>query len=316
MSTPPTNKEGQSSPAFWYQLSTDSSQPPSVPPAISAPSLALWSRKLALQSEELAGLIQSSSTKLSSHQEQLQDLLKSCKVDVADAKKEIDATGKRRDNESTCSVSTLISYTRTYIPPAVDSHLIIIRRLSQTISDVISALEAKLSVLDTLHTLHKKLQSHDLLFRELAAGQEHLLHTQQKLSTAQETIAAKQESQMKDILRVLDQIEVRQSKAQDQACARGVAVAPGEDIAVKDSQPPLKSKRQRRLLSDEEIAREFSPGVGYRPLSMELLPFVETREITPVDRAADAGGATGLERPLKRKLLNTMDIAQFNDDDL
>lgn len=186
---------------------------------------------------------------------------------------------------------SLLTYTR-----AVDSHLIIIRRLSQTISDVTSALEAKLSVLDTLHTLHKKLQSHDLLFRELAAGQEHLLYVQQKLSAAQEAMAAKQGAQMKNVLRVLDQIQAPQVAA--------------EVIVVKDSQPqpqPLKSKRQRRLLSDEEMAGEYS--AGYRQLSVELLPFVEAREV-------DAGtGAVGLERPPKRKLLSTMDLAQFAADD-
>lgn len=189
----------------------------------------------------------------------------------------------------------LLTYTR-----AVDSHLIIIRRLSQTISDVTSALEAKLSVLDTLHTLHKKLQSHDLLFRELAAGQEHLLYVQQKLSAAQEAMAAKQGAQMKDVLRVLDQIQAPQVAA--------------EVIAVKDSQPqpqpqPLKSKRQRRLLSDEEMAGEYSAGAGYRQLSVELLPFVEAKEVDTVT------GAVGLERPPKRKLLNTMDLAQFAADD-
>lgn len=301
MSASPPNKDGQSGASFWYQLSTDSSssQSPSVPPAISAPSLALWSRKLALQSEELAGLIQASSTKLSSHQEQLQDLLGSCKADVADAKKELEAISKRRDNESTCVClfvwSTILTYLLTYTP-AVDSHLIIIRRLSQTISDVTSALEAKLSVLDTLHTLHKKLQSHDLLFRELAAGQEHLLYVQQKLSAAQEAMAAKQGAQMKDVLRVLDQIQAPQVAA--------------EVIAVKDSQPqPLKSKRQRRLLSDEEMAGEYSAGAGYRQLSVELLPFVEAKEVDTVT------GAVGLERPPKRKLLSTMDLAQFAADD-
>lgn len=122
-STP--NKDGQSGASFWYQLSTDSSsQSPSVPPAVSAPSLALWSRKLALQSEELAGLIQASSTKLSSHQEHLQDLLGSCKADVAAAKKELEATSKRRDNESTyvcvCVWSTILQlslHTRSRQPP-------------------------------------------------------------------------------------------------------------------------------------------------------------------------------------------------------
>lgn len=74
-----------------------------MPPAVSVPSLALWSRKLALQSEELAGLIQSSSMKLLSHQEQLQGLLNSCKTDIAIAKEEIEASAKIRDHEGTYS---------------------------------------------------------------------------------------------------------------------------------------------------------------------------------------------------------------------
>lgn len=131
-----------------------------------------------------------------------------------------------------------------------------------------------------------------MLFRELAAGQEHLLYVQQKLSAAQEATAAKQGAQMKDVLRVLGQIQA----------AAAPHIAAGES-AVKDSQPPMKSKRQRRLLSDEEMAGE---GAGYRQLSVELLPFVEARE-------ADA--AVGLERPPKRKLLSTMDLAQFAADD-
>lgn len=301
---------------------------------MSAPSLALWSRKLALQSEELAALIQSSSKDLHSHQEQLQELLKSCKVDVADAKKEAEVTAKKRDNESTCSAFHSLYYLAVELKlPVVDSHLIIIRRLSMTISDVINALDAKLSVLDTLHTLHKKLQAHDLLFRELAAGQEHLLYTQEKLSTTHEKMAAKQESQMKDILRVLDRIERDQGRiSQSQALAYGhnvVAASPvaGEEIAVKDSQPqlvPSKSKRQRCLLSDEEMLEEFSPVSGHRQLSLELLPFENSKRIkeaTAVERNergfADAGaGSMGSERPPKRKLLNTMDFAQFDADDL
>lgn len=205
--------------------------------------------------------------------------------------------------------------------PVVDSHLIIIRRLSQTISDVINALDAKLSVLDTLHTLHKKLQAHDLLFRDLTAGQEHLLHTQEQLSTAHEEMAAKQESQMKDILRVLDRIEKDQGRVpQTQGSTHGHNVVPAfaEEVTVKDSQPqpaPPRSKRQRRLLSDEEMLEEFSPISGHRQLSLELLPFESVKRIK--ETTADAGaGSMGLERPPKRKLLNTMDLAQFTADDL
>lgn len=137
---------------------------------------------------------------------------------------------------------------------------------------------------------------------------------------------------MRDILRVLDRIEKGQGRIpQTQGLAYGhnVVAAPpvaGEEITVKDSQPqlvPSKSKRQRRLLSDEEMLEEFSPISGHRQLSVELLPFENVKRIkeaTAVERnergVADAGaGSMGSERPPKRKLLNTMDLAQFNADD-
>lgn len=75
---------------------------------MSVPSLALWSRKIALQSEGLAALVQSSSAKLLSHQEQLQDILNSCKAEIAGAKEEIEASTKQRDDNGTNSVSHII----------------------------------------------------------------------------------------------------------------------------------------------------------------------------------------------------------------
>lgn len=219
----------------------------------------------------------------------------------------------------------------TLILPEVNTHLTTLRRLAQTISDVINAFDAKLSVLDTLHTLHRKLQSHDLLFRELVIGHQQLLQGQEKLFTVQETMAAKQKSQMKDILCTLDQIERGQDRVpQTQKLTRSHEVAvvlpiTGEEITVKDSQPPLvlpKYKRQRRLLSDDEALEEFSSDSGHRQLSMELLPFEETKEIkeaTAVEgggKVLDVGGGLmGSDRPLKRKLLSTIDLEQFTADD-
>lgn len=144
-------------------------------------------------------------------------------------------------------------------------------------------------------------------------------------------MVAKEGSQMKEILRALYRIEKGQGRiAQTQglACSREVAVMlpmTGDETTVKDSQPqPVlpKSKRQRRLLSDEEVFEEISSGSRDRQVSMELLPFEDAKRIkeaTIVQNSekivADAGGVMGLERPLKRKLLSTIDLEQFTDDD-
>lgn len=99
MSTPPPNKDGQGSSPPWCQPPAAPSRTPSASAAMSVPSLSLWSRKIALQSEELAALIQSSATKLLLHQEQLEELLKNCKIDIANSKKEIEAVSKQRNDE-------------------------------------------------------------------------------------------------------------------------------------------------------------------------------------------------------------------------
>lgn len=143
-------------------------------------------------------------------------------------------------------------------------------------------------------------------------------------------MVAKQKSQMKDILRTLDRIEkgqVRIPQTQELARSHEVAVVlpiTREEITIKDSQPQLvlpKFKRQRRLLSDDEVLEEFSSGSGYRQLSMELLPFEEIRQIKEAtvversERVIDAGGVMSSDRPLKRKLLSTIDLEQFAADD-
>lgn len=139
---------------------------------------------------------------------------------------------------------------------------------------------------------------------------------------------------MENILRTLDRIERGQCRipqTQELAYGHETAVASsatGEDVTVKDSQtqpvPRSKRQRQRRLLSDDELLGEFSSGSGHRQISMELLPFEDARRIREAtviesrERAvADAGGEGALnpERPLKRKLLSTMDVEQFTDDD-
>lgn len=143
-------------------------------------------------------------------------------------------------------------------------------------------------------------------------------------------MAAKQKSQMKDILCTLDRIEKGQDRipqTQELTRRHEAVVLPitGEEITVKDSQPqPVlpKYKRQRRLLSDDEVLEEFFSGSGHRQLSMELLPFEETKKIkeaTVVERSGgvlDAGGGlVSSDRPLKRKLLSTIDLEQFTADD-
>lgn len=96
-------------------------------------------------------------------------------------------------------------------------------------------------------------------------------------------------------------------------------------------------KRQRRLLSDEEI-HDGGGGDGLeghrfinRQHSIELLSIQEMKDTTRDSRVlaveengkASTGsslevgfGATLAERPMKRKLLSTMDVDQFSGDEL
>lgn len=96
-----SGKVSKNHPPLCDQMSGSTSQPsPLVSPVVmSSPSLSLWSRKLALQSEELNTLLQTSTTKLQSHQQELNTLLNTCKAEITHSQKQIELGFLKRDDE-------------------------------------------------------------------------------------------------------------------------------------------------------------------------------------------------------------------------
>ncbi|KAH8148229.1 uncharacterized protein LAJ45_07681 [Morchella importuna] len=309
-----SGKDSKNHPSPCDQMSKSTSQPsPLVPPvAMSSPSLSLWSRKLALQSEELNTLLQTSTTKLQSHQQELNTLLNTCKAEITHSQKQIELTFSKRDDE-------------------VDAQLTVLRRLTQTTTDLLHTFEAKLTLLETLHTIHQKLHSHDLIFRDLEQGQKRLAIKQERMADEQ----GLQTNMLKDILHILGKIKTEKRVGLE---AEREIQSSFEVVNDIKAVPVAGSKRQRRLLSDEEIRDDEGGGDGLedhrfinRQYSIELLSIQEMKDTTRDSRvlaveengkASTGGGigvglgATMVERPMKRKLLSTMDVDQFSGDEL
>lgn len=145
-------------------------------------------------------------------------------------------------------------------------------------------------------------------------------------------LSAKQDKQaetLHEVLSVLNRNQENQKEQkQDEDADKEVAVLTVDEVTVKDSQPQMpqslpKSKRQRRLLSDDEVLDDILPESRQRVYSTELLSIEEVRRVNgakdteqrnEVDESGEAGGGSGgaiVERPLKRKLLSTFDMEQF-----
>lgn len=99
-----------------------------------------------------------------------------------------------------------------------------------------------------------------------------------------------------------------------------VQETPEEGAIAREVPLTMQLKRPRRLMSDEELLAEEA--MFQREPSMELMLVEEVRQVRErtetIEKAAvtaDNGGGFGvLERPLKRKLLSTMDVEQFADE--
>ncbi|KAI5847083.1 hypothetical protein DFP73DRAFT_583733 [Morchella snyderi] len=295
-------------------MSKSISQPSSLAPsvAMSSPSLSLWSRKLVLQSEELNSLLQTSTTNLQSHQQELNTLLNTYKEEIAHTQKQIELTFLKRDDE-------------------FDAQLTVIRRLTQNAADILHTFEAKLTLLETLHTIHQKLHSHDLIFRDLEQGQKRLSIKQDRMADEQNL----QTDMLKDILHILGKMKAEKRVGLEVEREIQDSFEVVNDIKVV---PISGSKRQRRLLSDEEIHDDEGDGDGVgncrftnRQDSLELLSVEEMKDVARdsrvliIERNGKVGtgggvggglGTTMVERPMKRKLLSTMDVDQFSGDEL
>lgn len=134
---------------------------------------------------------------------------------------------------------------------------------------------------------------------------------------------------MYEVLSVLNRNQENQKEQKkDEDADKEVAVLTVDEVTVKDSQPQMpqglpKSKRQRRLLSDDEVLDDILPGSRQRVYSTELLSIEEVRRVNGAkdaeqrneeDESGEVGGGSRgviVERPLKRKLLSTFDMEQF-----
>lgn len=160
-------------------------------------------------------------------------------------------------------------------------------------------------MLENLPILHGKLHSHDLLFGDLVAKQKGVLCAQEEIGIAISGIAVRQDEHtviLEKILRVL-------------STGRGGKVEVASEVSVKDLQPQSLPRKRRRLLSDEGVR---CGGSVPREVSVELLGVGEKRGVEIVGRELRSGkvifmgkGGEVLERPLKRKLLSTLDVEQF-----
>jgi hypothetical protein len=144
-----------------------------------------------------------------------------------------------------------------------------------------------------------------------------------------------QTNMLKDILHIVGKIKTEKRVGLEEEREIQDSFEVVNDIKVV---PIAGSKRQRRLLSDEEIHDDEGDGDGVgdnrftnRQDSLELLSVEEMKDTARVSRVlaigengkASTGGGTGgglganmVERPMKRKLLSTMDVDQFSADEL
>ncbi|KAL7269691.1 hypothetical protein RUND412_007637 [Rhizina undulata] len=203
--------------------------PPTSNPS-AASTLPLWSRKLALQSEELRALIQQSVTQLKTQQDELRGLLQSSAEEVKHIKKDLETVVERRDEE-------------------FDTKLTAIRRLTQTTTDMLHSTSAKLSKLDLLSALEQRLQAHESLLQDIVQDQ------------------AEQKSALEEVLKLLRKVDEGMSlNSQERELHVGKVRSVKSDsiprsTTVVGSAGRAQTKRMRRLMSDEELAAATREGL-------------------------------------------------------